>query len=116
MSIDCANGAVIFFFNTSHCLFPILNESSYLPRPSGLALQHVLVRAVAARGSCPRKLGAFVSCLQPLWSMHPVPSTLLASSAQGAHIKTPSGSSGPRQEEVGLGGESLPGREAVRRQ
>lgn len=29
MSIDCANGAVIFF-TTSHCLFPILNENSYL--------------------------------------------------------------------------------------
>lgn len=48
--------------------------------------------------------------------MHPVPSTLLASSAPGAHLKTPSGSSGPRQEEVGLGGEPLPGGEAVWRQ
>lgn len=49
--------------------------------PLGLALEHVLsvIRAVAAWGRCSRKMGASVGCLQPLWSMHSVPSTRLAS-------------------------------------
>lgn len=52
--------------------------------PWGLALEHELsvVRAVAAWGRCSRKMGVSVGCLQPLRSMHSVPSMLLASSAQ----------------------------------
>lgn len=73
MSIDCANSAVIFFFfNTSHCLFPIFKKKIHIFFvPLGLALQHVLsvIRAVAAWGRCSRRMGVSGTCLQPLWSI-----------------------------------------------
>lgn len=120
MSIDCANSAVIFFFfNTSHCLFPIFKKKIHIFFvPLGLALQHVLsvIRAVAAWGRCSRRMGVSGTCLQPLWS---IPRSIHAACKQcsreaGAPLKTPSGSSSCRQEEVGLGGQSLSGRAAQR--
>lgn len=112
MSIDCANSAVIFFFNTSHCLFPILNENSYRPCPIGTG-----PGACAERGQgcgCLRKVLQKDGnvCRVPAAPLEHALSSIEAACKQcsreaGAPVKTHSGSSSHRQEEVRLGGKSL---------
>ena len=115
MSIDCADSAVIFFFfffNTSHCLFPILNENSYLPCPIGTGPGACTERGqgCGCLGKVPQKDGSV--CWLPAAPLEHAFSSINAACKQcsreaGAAVKTHSGSSGCKQEEVRLGGKPL---------
>lgn len=62
----------VVFFDTSHCLFPILNENSYLPCLIGTGPGACIERdqGCGCLGRMLQKGGSIHSCLQPLWSMH----------------------------------------------